>query len=56
MKQAKQISGQEVTLAVKAFLRMNGHANKAAPPSGHLSVWLEEVKLPPAVATMPIAK
>lgn len=46
---AKQVSGQEVTLAVKAFLRMNGHANKAAPPTGHLSVWLEEVKLPPAV-------
>jgi hypothetical protein len=51
---AKQVSGQEVTLGVKAFLRMNGHANKAAPPSGHLSVWLEELKLPPAVAKMPM--
>jgi hypothetical protein len=49
---AKQISGREVTLAVKAFLRMNGHANKAAPPTGHLSVWLEEAKLPPLEARL----
>ena len=44
-----QADGKEVTVAVKAFLRMNGHANKPAPPSGHLSVWLEEATLPPAV-------
>ena len=54
--QAKKFSGREVTVAAKAFLRMNAHRNKPAPPSGHLSVWLEETKLPPAVATMPVGK
>ncbi|HSP43656.1 MAG TPA: sialate O-acetylesterase, partial [Luteolibacter sp.] len=48
-----QMEDKEVTIAVKAFLRQNGHRNKPAPPSGHLSVWLEEVKLPPSVASMP---
>jgi hypothetical protein len=32
---------------VKGFLRRNGHRDKPASPSGHLSVWIEEVKLPP---------
>ena len=36
-----------VTIAVKAFLRRNGHRNKAAAPSGHMSVWLESAKLSP---------
>ncbi len=36
----------KVTLAVKSFLRQNGHRNKAALPTGHLSVWMEQVKLP----------
>ncbi len=48
--QAAAVSGQEVTIAVKAFLRMNAHANRPAPPTGHLSVWLEEITLPPTVA------
>jgi alpha-galactosidase len=43
---AAAASGQEVTLAVKAFLRQNGHRNKPASPSGHLSVWLEAAALP----------
>jgi alpha-galactosidase len=47
--QAAQLSGQEVTLAVKAFLRMNRNRNQAAPPAGHLSVWLEEITLPAAM-------
>ena len=47
-----QVEDKEVTIAVKAFLRQNGHRNKAAPPTGHLSVWLEEAKLPPAVTGM----
>ena len=40
----------EITLAVKSFLRQNGHRNKAAPPSGHLSVWMESAKLSPIAA------
>jgi len=45
-----KIEGKETTIAVKAFLRQNGHKNKPAPPTGHLSVWLEEAQLPTAVA------
>ncbi len=45
----KEIDGGKATIAVKAFLRRNGFRNKAAPPSGHLSVWLEEATLPPTV-------
>jgi alpha-galactosidase len=41
-----------ITLAVKAFLRQNGHRNKSAPPSGHISVWLESAKLPPVALEM----
>lgn len=37
----------KITVAVKAFLRQNGFRNKAAPPSGHMSVWLESAKLSP---------
>ena len=51
-----QIENREVTVAVKAFLRQNSHRDKAAPPTGHLSVWLEEVTLPPAVTGMAAAK
>lgn len=36
-----------VTIAVKAFLRRNGHRGKAAPPSGHMSVWMESALLSP---------
>ena len=45
-----EVEGKEVTLAVKAFLRQNGFRGKAAPPSGHISLWLEEATLPPALA------
>jgi hypothetical protein len=41
-----EFANGKITLAVKAFLRRNGHRDKAAPPTGHLSVWLQEVKLP----------
>ncbi len=47
------VENREVTVAVKAFLRQNSHRDKAAPPSGHLSVWLEEATLPPAVLGKP---
>ena len=42
----------KVTIAVKGFLRRNGHRNKPAAPSGHLSVWLESAKLSPIALKM----
>jgi len=39
----------KATFAVKAFLRQTGFRGKSAPPSGHMSVWIQEAKLPPAV-------
>lgn len=42
-----EFEGGKVTLAVKSFLRRNGHRNKPAAPSGHLSVWMESAKLSP---------
>jgi len=39
----------KVTIAVKSFLRHTGHVNKQSPPRGHLSVWLESVKIPAVV-------
>ncbi|QTN32817.1 hypothetical protein HZ994_10895 [Akkermansiaceae bacterium] len=42
----------KATLAVKAFLRQTGHRGKPGPPNGHLSVWMQEAKLPPAVLEM----
>lgn len=42
----------KVTIAVKSFLRQNGHRDKAAPPSGHLSAWLESAKLSPIAVGM----
>jgi hypothetical protein len=47
-----EFDGKKVTIAVKAFLRQSGHRGKAAPPRGHISVWLEEIKLPPAVVQL----
>lgn len=38
----------KVTIAVKAFLRQTGHRGKSGPPSGHLSVWMEQAQLPPS--------
>ncbi len=43
----------KVTIAVKAFLRRSGHLGVSAPPTGHLSLWLEEVWLPPIVTQAP---
>jgi hypothetical protein len=42
----------KVTIAVKGFLRYTGHKNKLAPPRGHISVWLEQVKLPEVVQAL----
>jgi len=43
-----EIGGSKATIAVKAFLRQTSHKGKAAPPNGHLSVWMEEATLPPS--------
>ena len=40
-----EFANGKVTLAVKSFLRRNGFRGKAAPASGHLSVWMESAKL-----------
>ncbi len=42
-----EFEGGKVTLAVKGFLRQNGHRDKAADPTGHMSVWMESAKLSP---------
>jgi hypothetical protein len=47
-----EFASGKVTLAVKGFLRRNGFRNKAAAPSGHLSVWLESAKLSPVAVTI----
>ena len=47
-----EFSSGKVTIAVKGFLRQNGHRGKAAPPSGHMSVWMESAKLPPVALEM----
>jgi alpha-galactosidase len=47
-----EFKGGKATFEVKAFLRQTGHRGKSAPPSGHMSVWMEEVKLPPSVLAL----
>ncbi len=42
-----EIGGGKATIAVKSFLRQTGHRGQSTPPSGHLSIWMEESKLPP---------
>jgi hypothetical protein len=42
-----ELESGKITLAVNSFLRRSGHSGKEAPPKGHLSVWLEEAKIPP---------
>jgi len=42
-----ELKSGEITVAVKTFLRRSQHRGKAAPPRGHISVWLESAKLPP---------
>ena len=41
-------SGGKVSIAVKSFLRYN-NPRGPVPPSGHLSLWMEEQELPPLV-------
>ena len=42
-----ELKSGKITLAIHSFLRRSGQAGKEAPPKGHLSVWLEEAKIPP---------
>jgi len=42
-----ELKSGKITLAVHSFLRRSGQSGKDAPPKGHLSVWLEEGKIPP---------
>jgi hypothetical protein len=39
----------KITIALKSFLRREAQAGKAAPPTGHLSVWLEQAEVPESV-------
>lgn len=41
-----ELESGKITVAVKAFLRRSGNKGKSAPPQGHLSIWLEEAKMP----------
>ena len=40
--------GGKVTIAATSFLRYNHPRFGVRPPRGHISVWLEEMKIPPA--------
>jgi hypothetical protein len=44
-----EFQGDKVTIAVKGFLRQTGYVGTPAPPRGHLSVWMEEAKVPEVV-------
>lgn len=44
----------KATFAIKAFLRRTGHKGKLGPTSGHMSVWMQEAKLPAAVLEAPV--
>ena len=41
--------GKKVTIAVKSFLRYNHPRKKPFPPRGHITIQVEEQKLPPLV-------
>jgi hypothetical protein len=43
----EEFQGGQVTIAATSFLRYNHPRRGIEPPRGHLSLWLEEQKLPP---------
>lgn len=45
----QELMNGEVTIAVKSFLRRSSHLSREAPPTGHLSVFLQSALLPPPV-------
>jgi hypothetical protein len=42
-----EVKGGPVTIAATSFLRYNHPRDGVIPPRGHLTVWIEEQKLPP---------
>jgi len=42
-----EFKGGKVTIAATSFLRYNHPRQKPYPPRGHLTVWMEEQKIPP---------
>ncbi len=42
-----EFKGDKVTIAVMSFLRYNHPRRKPYPPRGHITVWMEEQKIPP---------
>ena len=47
-----QFKGGKVTIAVTSFLRYNHPRVKPYPPRGHITLWMEEQKLPPVKAAV----
>ena len=43
----EEFKGGKVTLAATSFLRYNHPRQGVIPPRGHLTLWLEEMKIPP---------
>ncbi len=42
-----EFKGGKVTIAAMSFLRYNHPRKKPYPPRGHITVWMEEAKIPP---------
>jgi len=42
-----EFQGGKVTIAATSFLRYYHPASGSIPPRGHISLWLEEMKIPP---------
>ena len=42
--------GGKVTIAATSFLRFNHPRQGIQPPRGHVSVWMEDMKIPPATS------
>jgi len=47
-----EFKGGQVTIAVISFLRYNHPRIQPYPPRGHLTVWIEEQRIPPVPATV----
>jgi len=45
-----EFQGGKVTIAATSFLRYNHPRRGVQPPRGHFSVWVEEMRTPPAVS------
>lgn len=44
-----ELKGGKVTLAIISFLRYTYFRDQPAPPSGQVSLWIEEARVPPAL-------